>query len=285
MKNGIHKRSVLQTPTSISSLLSTYGADNLNLPASGGPARVKYVTLAPELDPSRTVIRELKARGIGVSIGHTAATFQDVGNAVDDGAGMITHLFNAMEQPQGREAGVFGALGMQERQGRKRPFFGIITDGVHVSESMVRVAWEAHREGCILVTDAMSVLGCEDGDYSWTNGEVIEKRGARLVLKGSAGKIAGSSATLVECLENLLEWAEVPLVTALKTVTETPARMLGLEGTKGTLSAGADADLVVLTEGETRQGKATLRVDEVWKFGVKVHENEEKKAVKGLAKL
>ena len=81
-----------------------------------------------------------------------------------------------------------------------------------------------------------------------------------------------SSITLLECVNNLIEWTGASVAQALKTVTETPAAMLSLEGVKGTLDAGADADLVVFSE-EEGDGAPKLRVDEVWKFGARVWKN------------
>ena len=155
---------------------------------------IKMVTIATELDDSHTVIPTLHSRGIIPSVGHSTATYAQMCQATDMGATMITHLFNAMSEPHHRTPGIFGVLGSQqeekERQTR-RPWFGLIADGIHVHPSMVRVAYNAHPDGCILVTDAMSVLGCPDGDYVWTNGEVIEKRGGKVTLKGTDGTIAG----------------------------------------------------------------------------------------------
>jgi N-acetylglucosamine-6-phosphate deacetylase len=93
------------------------------------------------------------------------------------------------------------------------------------------------------------------------------------LLTVSVVRRACSSATLVECVENLVNWAEIPLEKALQTVTSTPARMLGLQDCKGSLEVGADADLVVLSEGVGPDGRVTLSVDEVYKFGVKVHDS------------
>ena len=60
-------------------------------------------------------------------------------------------------------------------------------------------------------------------------------------------------------------------------MTTTPAAMLGVEGVKGCLEAGADADLVVLSEKDEDHGnKRELVVDEVWKFGVRVFERGRK---------
>lgn len=80
-----------------------------------------------------------------------------------------------------------------------------------------------------------------------------------------------SSITLLECVNNFLAWSGTGIPQALKAVTATPAAMLGLQGIKGTLDAGADADLVVLSEEKHMQGASSqLVLDEVWKFGTRV---------------
>ena len=179
-----------------------------------------------------------------------------------------------MPQPHHRDTGIVGLLGDPPTEGGsgsgkdQRPFFGIIADAIHVHPSMVSLAYAAHPEGCILVTDAMSVLGLPDGTYPWTNGEVFEKRGEAVILERTGG-IAGSAISLVSCLNNLVRWTGVELAVALRTVTRNPARMLGLEGRKGVLEIGADADLVVLSEQSDG-----VRVEEAWKFGEKAFARE-----------
>lgn len=82
-----------------------------------------------------------------------------------------------------------------------------------------------------------------------------------------------SSISLIECVNNFLKWSDASVAEALNAATATPARMLNTFGVKGTLDFGADADLVILSE--TKQDGATqLAVDEVWKFGIKVHAKE-----------
>ena len=84
-----------------------------------------------------------------------------------------------------------------------------------------------------------------------------------------------SAATLLECVNNLIRWTGVSAARVLKTVTETPARMLGCLDTKGKLRPGGDADLVVFSWA-TEQGQAVLKLDQVWKFGIKVFDREER---------
>lgn len=120
----------------------------------------------------------------------------------------------------------------------------------------------------------MPFAGLPDGIYPFPpSDQRIIKDGYRLTLEGS-DKIAGSSISLVECVNNFLKWSGVGIAKALGTVTETPARMLGLEGVKGTLGEDGDADLVVFGERVGERGEVELVVDQVWKFGRKVFERE-----------
>jgi N-acetylglucosamine-6-phosphate deacetylase len=150
-----------------------------------------------------------------------------------------------------------------------KPYFGIIADGIHLHPTSIKIAWNAHPDGLILVTDAMRLAGMPDGTYDWTNGSRIIKNGALLTLEEN-GKIAGSSIQLIDCVTNFLNWTGASISEALKAVTETPARMLRMEDVKGTLKEGADADLVVLDLQQAADGERKLIVDEVWKFGTKV---------------
>lgn len=268
-KNGIHSASVLRTaPNGFRDLEECYGADNLL-----SPSPIRLITLAPELPGTLASIPTLTSRHIAVSIGHSEASYEEALAALSAGATSITHLFNAMRPLHHRDPGIFGVLGgtpAPPRQQRK-PFFGVIADGVHLHPTSVAIAWAAHPPGLVLVSDAMSQVGLPDGTYDWTNGERIRKRGPLLTLEGS-DRIAGSCITLVECVANFWNWTGVGVAQAIGAVTATPARMLGLEGVKGSLEPGADADVVVLSDGEDGRGRKTLRVEQVWKFGERVFE-------------
>ncbi|KAI4923430.1 hypothetical protein J4E85_008468 [Alternaria conjuncta] len=265
-KNGIHNISVLRTPDdSITSLESCYGASNLT-----SPSPISLITLAPELRGALSSIPSLTSAGIRVSIGHSEATYEEAKSAVKAGCSMITHLFNAMRPLHHRNPGIFGLLGTPSSSITK-PYFGIIADGIHLHPTSIKIAWNAHPDGLVLVTDAMRLAGMPDGTYEWTNGSKIIKQGPLLTLEEN-GKIAGSSIQLVDCVSNFLNWTGSTVPEALRAVTETPARMLGLEGVKGCLDEGADADLCVLDMKENEGGEKRFVVDEVWKFGVRVFE-------------
>ncbi|EAW15087.1 N-acetylglucosamine-6-phosphate deacetylase [Aspergillus clavatus NRRL 1] len=263
-RNGIHKTEVLRAAESYEDVAECYGRENL----TGSSKAIKMITAAPEVGNMISNIPSLTAEGIIYSIGHSDATYEQALAATSEGATMITHLFNAMRPFYHRNPGIFGLLGQSER---RRPYYGVIADGIHLHPTSIRIAYNAHPEGLILVTDAMKLCGLPDGVYDWTNGERIVKTGARLTLEGS-DKIAGSSATLIECVNNFRRWSGASTAEALNAVTATPARLLGLQGVKGTLDGGADADLVVLSDEERPFSEPTLTVCQVWKRGVKIHD-------------
>ncbi|KAM7197405.1 family 9 carbohydrate esterase [Rhypophila sp. PSN 637] len=290
-KNGVHNKAVLCEASSLSDLEDMYGPSNIT-PDPSDPERptpVKMITAAPELGQMTSLIPALVDRGLVFSIGHSEATYEEASAAVAAGATMITHLFNAMRPLHHRNPGIFGVLGVAESSlpgSPPRPYFGIIADGIHLHPTTIKIAWNAHPDGFILVTDAMHMAGLPDGTYPWTNGQeehFITKKGAVLLLEGS-DTIAGSSITLIDCVNNFLKWSGATIPQALRAVTCTPAAMLGVQRTKGVLDFGADADLVIFSEAEERnndsaQGEgmsSKLVVDEVWKFGTKVFSRCEK---------
>ncbi|KAJ5521568.1 hypothetical protein N7527_005683 [Penicillium freii] len=264
-RNGIHKPEVLRAAETFDDLVYCYGADNM-----GNASPIKMITAAPEVGNMMAHIPEIAKRNIIYSIGHSDSTYEQAVEATHKGARMITHLFNAMRPFYHRSPGIFGLMGQSER---RRPCYGVIADGIHLHPTSIKIAYNAHPDGLILVTDAMRLCGLPDGVYEWTNGERIVKSGARLTLEGS-DKIAGSSATLIECVNNFRRWSGASTAAAINAVTATPARLLGLEGVKGSLQSGADADLIVLSESEDPFTGPTLTVDQVWKLGAKIHDTD-----------
>lgn len=128
-----------------------------------------------------------------------------------------------------------------------RPFYGIIVDGIHSHPNSVRLAHSAHPDGCILITDAMKVLDphLKDGVHDWRDGRRFYKEGDKLYVEGTT-TLAGSVVTLDKCVRNFVRYTGCSIGQAIKCATYNPARCLNIESKKGTLRAGADADLVVL---------------------------------------
>lgn len=185
-KNGVHNVHVLIEAQSFADIEACYGAHNLHPGREGEPIPVKLITAAPERGHMMRLIPDLTSRGIVYSIGHSEATYEEASEAVGQGASMITHMFNAMRPLHHRNPGIFGLLGKAENL--TRPYFGVICDGIHLHPTTIKIAFNAHPDGFILVTDAMHLAGLPDGAYPWNNGEQtcnIVKKGSKLLLENS----------------------------------------------------------------------------------------------------
>ncbi|KAI8612121.1 hypothetical protein BC830DRAFT_600304 [Chytriomyces sp. MP71] len=210
---------------------------------------VKIVTVAPELDGMLDAIAGLKKRlgdDVIVSIGHTESTYEIAEQALEAGASMITHLFNAMHPFYHRDPGPMGVIGLPVLpHNTNKPYFGLIVDGVHTDPSSVRVAYSSYPEGAILVTDAMAGAGLEGDAFMLGSMQVVRKGPMEVVIKGT-NTLAGSVATMPFCISNMVKFADCSLADAINAATVTPAKSLGLYAHKGSLLPGADADLVIL---------------------------------------
>jgi N-acetylglucosamine-6-phosphate deacetylase len=207
--------------------------------AAGGGA-VRMVTLAPELDGGLDAVRRLVSAGVRVGIGHTDATYDVARAALDAGASVGTHLFNAMRPLHHREPGPVTAL-------LEHPdaCVELIADGVHLHPAVLRQAALAKPHQTLLVTDAMAAAAAEDGDYRLGPMEVQVREGvARLAHTGA---IAGSTLTMARAVRYATTVAGLPIEEAVRAATATPAGLLGLDRV-GALRPGAGADLVVLDE-------------------------------------
>ena len=97
-----------------------------------------------------------------------------------------------------------------------------------------------------MITDSLKVKGLPAGTRTLFGGnmiELFEDGSAHLV---GAGNLAGSTLKVNQGLRNLVEKAGVPWQTAINSCTINPARLIGMEASKGSITAGKDADLVVL---------------------------------------
>lgn len=199
----------------------------------------RLVTVAPELGGCLDFIESLSADGVVVSVGHSDATSVQVRSALDRGASMGTHLFNAMSGLHHRDPGLAAGLLDDERA-----WLGLIVDGHHVAPELVRIAWRIASERIVLVSDAMAAAGL--GDCTSTLGAqvVTVKNGtARLADR----TLAGSVITLLQGVHRLIDIVGCDVAHALRAATLAPAEVMRL-CEKGRLDPGSDADLVLLNE-------------------------------------
>ncbi|KAJ3238690.1 putative N-acetylglucosamine-6-phosphate deacetylase [Chytriomyces hyalinus] len=245
-KKGAHDKFTLQScPNGYKDMLDCYGPS-----LEAADSAVQIITVASEVEGMHACIYELKKRNknIVVSLGHTQARYKDAEEALNCGATMITHLFNAMEPFHHRDPGPVGLIGCSlTSSGVDKPYYGIIADGVHADPASVRIAYVAHPDGCILVTDAIAAAGMEGDVFSLGTMTVRRKSEVEVVIDGT-DTLAGSVVTMPYCIKNLVRFTGCTLAQAINAATIAPAKSIGISDRKGTLMPNTDADFVVLDE-------------------------------------
>jgi N-acetylglucosamine-6-phosphate deacetylase len=206
--------------------------------AAGGNDTIRILTLAPELPGAIPLIEAAKIRGVLISLGHTDATYEQAMLAIESGAHHAAHVFNAMRPFGHRDSGVIGAVLTSPSVTAE-----LIADGVHVDAATMRILLSSKGiHGVVLVSDGTAATGMPDGTYRLGTFDVNVSGG---VCRSADGKLAGSTLTLDCALRNMITLG-VGFTDALAMLTANPARALAMEGRKGCLAPGADADLVLL---------------------------------------
>ena len=210
---------------------------------AAGEGTIRMVTLAPERKGALNAVRLLADRGVIAAIGHTDADEEVVGRALEAGASVATHLFNAMPSIHHRTPGPIPRLLTDSRTTVE-----LIADGVHVQPSVLRLAIEASAGPWLLITDAMAAAAAPDGAYRLGPLEVdVVDSVARI---RSTGAIAGSTLTLDRAVRFAIQEVGIDPADAVRAASQTPADLLGRPDL-GRLQAGAWADLVVLGDDGT----------------------------------
>jgi N-acetylglucosamine-6-phosphate deacetylase len=222
------------------------------LDAAHGTARM--LTLAPELPGGMDSVRLLAEHGVVAAVGHTDASYDVTREAIDAGARVATHLFNAMPTLAHRSPGPVAALLEDERVTVE-----LIDDGTHLHPAALGVAFRAAGAGRVaFVTDAMGAAGMGDGVYPLGPLEVEVRDGVARLVEG--GSIAGSTLTLDQAFRRAVTVDGLPVPDVVRALSANPARLLGVDDRVGSIEAGKDADLVVLARDFTltavmRQGE------------------------------
>jgi len=200
----------------------------------------KMVTLATELPGGLDSVRLLTEHGVIAAIGHTDATYEQTVEAIDAGATVATHLFNAMPQLGHREPGPIAALLEDERITVE-----LINDGTHLHPASLELAFHHARANRVaLITDAMDAAGFGDGRYMLGPLEVEVSEGVARLVEG--GSIAGSTLTLDRAFKRSVTVDRLPVEDVVAAISANPARLLGSYDEIGSLEPGKYADLVLL---------------------------------------
>ena len=237
---GAHEPAALRDPD----------AAELDRVLTAGQGTIRMVTLAPERAGGPAAIRRIVEAGAVAAIGHTDASYEQAVAAIDAGATVGTHLFNAMRPVHHREPGPVIAL-LED----PRVTVEMITDGVHLHPALYRdVTSNVGPDRIALITDAMAAAGMADGAYRLGALDVDVRDGVARVA--GTDTIAGSTATMDQVFRfavlNSARPRDEALLVAVRQSSVNPARALGLP--PAGLAPQSAADLVVLDAALTVTG-------------------------------
>ncbi len=249
-KRGAHNAEHLcdPTPERVARMIAAAGRE------------LRMVTLAPERAGGADAVAKFAATGAVVAAGHSLATLGQLRDAISRGLSFVTHVGNATDWPsrpfdsqagfRRSEPNVVGAFLIEPRLKGS-----LILDGHHLHPELARAIVELRGADAIaLVSDATPATGLPPGRYR-RGGLDAEVRAEGYATTGES--LAGSVVTLLDCVRAAVRLAGIPLETAVRMASATPAAVLGLTAKKGSLLAGADADLLAL--GPSLELKAIYR--------------------------
>lgn len=212
----------------------------------GGTDIVRW-SIAPELNGALEMGRTLQSKNILVSLGHTDALYEEVAVAFENGFTHVTHLYSCMSTITRRNAfryaGAIEAAYLIDDMSVE-----IIADGVHLPKPLLQFVCKFKpHDKIVLCTDSMRAAGMPDGEYLLGSKE----KGQLVLVEDGVAKLpdrtafAGSVATADRLIRTMINETGISISEAVKMMTQNPACVLGINKTKGSLSIGKDADLVV----------------------------------------
>jgi N-acetylglucosamine-6-phosphate deacetylase len=232
------------------------------------PSVVRW-SAAPELPGALDFGRYMKAHNVLPAIAHTDAIYEEVLEAFNGGYTLATHFYSAMSGVTRRNAyryaGVIESAYLIDDMDVE-----IIADGIHLPAPLLKLVYKIiGPDHTALITDAMRAAAMPPGESilgSIKNGfKVIVEDGVAKLPDRSA--FAGSVATADRLVRTMITEAEVPLIDAIKMMSSTPARIMGIGDKKGSLVVGMDADVVVFDEDVTI-GMSIIGGEILYRLGV-----------------
>lgn len=225
--------------------------------------KIVLLTLAPEWPHAGDFISHCVASGVRVSVGHTAATAENITQAVAAGATLSTHLGNGAHLQLPRHPNY-----IWQQLAEDKLACALIADGDHLPASVLKVFMRAKGEQAFLVSDVTRFAGMPAGQYDSPIGGRVELSAAgRLSVASQPQLLAGSARGLLDGVNHLLDQQLATRQIALEMASRRPARQLNLPVQPG-LEVGAPCDAILLTE----HAKGTLALQSTWKAGEKVWE-------------
>lgn len=230
------------------------GADELRVEAlidAAHPYKAVF-SISPDVEGVENLIPLMAGNNVPVFITHTAATVAETQKAIEAGARHATHFYDVFPYPEVTEPGVRPCGAVEAILADERVSVDFILDGVHVDPVAVKMALacKSNGSGCVcLITDSNVGAGLEPGRFVFgASGEIQFSHKGAPARSVRDNTLAGSGLTMDRALKNAVKWLGLDLPQAVKLVSLHPAKVLGTDHKKGLLSAGYDADFVVLDD-------------------------------------
>lgn len=208
---------------------------------------LKMITMAPELDNAQTLAKQFAEKGVTVAVGHTNATFEEAESAFDNGFSDFTHIYNASTSLH--KEGAFRIAGAVESAlTNDKCTVQVIGDLRHLPKGLVRLIYKCKgADKAYFITDGLEFSAADlvEGErVTQANGvPAVYKNG--VMMTGDMSRLAGSASSMDTILKNAVKYVGIPLIDAVKMVSSTPAKVIGVDNKKGYIKENYDADLVL----------------------------------------
>ena len=216
---------------------------------------IKRWDAAPELPGAMQFGKYITGKGILASVAHTQAEFEDIRTAYEAGYTHATHFYNAMpgfhKRREYKYEGTVESIYLMDDMTVE-----VVADGIHVPPTILRLVYKIKGvERMCAITDALA-CAASDSKEAFDPRVIIEDGVCKLADHSA---LAGSVATMDRLIRTMVQKADIPLADAVRMVSETPARIMGVYDRKGSLQKGKDADIIVMDE--------DLKIRAVWAMG------------------
>lgn len=219
---------------------------NLNSPLLS-VKNLKMITMAPELENAHTLAKKFAENGVTVAVGHTNASFDETEDAAENGFSDFTHIYNASTST--RKEGAFRVAGAVESALTNDKYtVQVIGDLRHLPLGLVRLIYRCKgADKAYFITDGLEFSASDLAEGK----TVLQANGIPAVFKGGVmmttdlSRLAGSASTMDAILKNAVKYVGIPLTDAVKMASSTPAKVIGVDSTKGFIKENYDADLVI----------------------------------------
>ena len=215
-----------------------------------------HISAAFELDTDKSFLNKALEIGATLSLGHTNASYAEAKALEDAGVSAYTHLYNAMPPLHHRDGGPIAACF------EGNAYAELICDGIHISPEVVRLTQRIKDDRLTLISDSMEATDSPDGEYSIAGNPVIVEDGIARTLDGA---LAGSTLTLDRALENLMSFCDISLEEAIISVTEAPAKEVGIFEDCGSIDVNKRAD-ILFVDGSELKIERIMRGGELFEF-------------------